>query len=288
MPQLVDRVLTYSGPFSAILSAFLIEVRSGLQSDPQETTNDRPLSIFTALTNSTAPLPLPANTSFSPPSSLVIITSLWFTSLAISLIASLGAISAKTWILEYGEWMTARPPLPQDDALPRHRRYLGTRKWQFAAIISAIPILIHIALFLFLAGLIVLLWNDNATVVIVMVALVGLATMVYVLCTALPLLFNDCPLSTPLSPPLCRLPSKMKGIWMSLCTLYLEFVDSDNMALVFLRWIDILSLRRSSWQAKYVRDSPLIWILFIVLYPTCLATFLQRSISSYVCSPLCS
>jgi hypothetical protein len=95
--------------------------------------------------------------------------------------------------------MTAHPNVPKDDACARHRRYTGSQKWKLSSIISAIPILIHLALFLFLAGLDIQLWTDNNSVAKAASIPAGAATFLTVVGGALPVVLDYCPLNTPLS-----------------------------------------------------------------------------------------
>src|SRR5947207_1500689 len=101
--------------------------------------------------------------------------------------------------------MTTRPTVPREDARARHCRYIGILKWKLGAVIFAIPILLHLALFLFFIGLVILVWSDNTTVAKVVTALISAATFFYLAGNTLPALFDDCPLGTPLSRPLLHL-----------------------------------------------------------------------------------
>jgi hypothetical protein len=68
--------------------------------------------------------------------------------------------------------------------------------------------LIHISLFLFLAGLIVFLYNLNHTLAHILLCVTILGLLVYVLLTILPVFYPDCPYKTPLT----AIPSYIKYI----------------------------------------------------------------------------
>jgi hypothetical protein len=248
-----------SGLFSAVLSAFLVEIRKGIQVDPQDTMNDRLLDILNRMANTTSiPVSIPTSAPFSPPRLLVAVTSIWFASLILSLVASLGSILAKPWIMDYGAWMTAAPTLPRYDAEQRHRRYIGTRKWRLGAVIPTVPILIHLALFLFFVGLGVFLWIDNKTVAIVVIVLLSVTFALYFVATILPLVARDCPISTPLSRPLRDLPYRLTriSIWGFIwyCTAL-----SAGIAGLLGRWMSFYTIHRPAWQARFPEGGDFTW-----------------------------
>jgi hypothetical protein len=71
--------------------------------------------------------------------------------------------------------------------------------------VNALPILLHSALVLFLAGLLIFTIRSNQTVFKVVVPWVGLCTVVYACFTFLPIFRHDSPYCTPLSSPLWHL-----------------------------------------------------------------------------------
>jgi hypothetical protein len=127
------------------------------------------------------------------------LNSLWFSSLIFSLVASLGAILAKTWITEYAQSIEPRGVTLQENVRRRHRRYAGAEHFSLTYMIAAIPILLHIALFLFFIGLTIL---DNSTVAVVVISFVTITAILCLVCTILLLFFRDCPFRTPLTKPI--------------------------------------------------------------------------------------
>ncbi|KAJ7194388.1 hypothetical protein GGX14DRAFT_576333 [Mycena pura] len=76
----LDSLLIFAALFSAILAAFLIEIRKGLQEDLQMNTNMLLTTLIKNLHNSTGPQ-IPTSTNFEPSSSTVWVNGLWFPSL---------------------------------------------------------------------------------------------------------------------------------------------------------------------------------------------------------------
>jgi Family of unknown function (DUF6535) len=71
--------------------------------------------------------------------------------------------------------------------------------------VEAIPALLHIAVFLFLAGLVEFLWNINRGIAYAMLCVVIFLAGIYAVVTVLPTIFRHCPYRTPLSHPCWRM-----------------------------------------------------------------------------------
>jgi len=88
----------------------------------------------------------------------------------------------------------------------RHTAYKGGLDWWgMSAFISAIPLVIHAALFLFLVGLCLRLWPLDVYIAALVVALTSLISVAYVVFGIAPLFWGDCPSATPGLRHLCTL-----------------------------------------------------------------------------------
>ncbi|KAH7087914.1 hypothetical protein BKA62DRAFT_729470 [Auriculariales sp. MPI-PUGE-AT-0066] len=126
------------------------------------------------------------------------INGLWVTSLVLCLLVALLAILAKQWINEYRSRMRAHVASPRRWA-QRHAAYSrGLQQWGVGAFISSLPLILHLALFLFLAGLMVFFLDLDSGIAFVILAVSSPATAFYVLATVAPLWHGECPSSTPL------------------------------------------------------------------------------------------
>ncbi|KAJ6587838.1 hypothetical protein B0H10DRAFT_1634221, partial [Mycena sp. CBHHK59/15] len=90
----LDPLLLFAGLFSAILSAFLIKVRKGLQEDLQDKANQLLTALVENQHNS-------GTKSFKSTSTSHWVNGLWFSSLMLSLISALGGTLAKGWITDF-------------------------------------------------------------------------------------------------------------------------------------------------------------------------------------------
>ncbi|KAJ7892501.1 hypothetical protein B0H14DRAFT_2219540, partial [Mycena olivaceomarginata] len=190
-----DGVISLAGLFSAILSAFLIEIRKDLQEDLQTVTNELLVTLIRSQHNTTAP-ELPQSGAFVPTSSSRWVNGLWFISLMFSLVSALGASVAKGWVTQFSSTVSGSS---WDDASLHWRRLRAIKQWHLHLIIEFLPILIHIAFFLFAAGLIVLLFDDDRPIGIAILVMTGLVGTIYIGNSFLSAFHPDSPFRTPVS-----------------------------------------------------------------------------------------
>ncbi|KAK7018383.1 hypothetical protein R3P38DRAFT_3360152 [Favolaschia claudopus] len=180
----VDPLLIFAGLFSAILTAFLIEIRT------EKTTNSLLFSIVLGQHTISDDVP------FQPVSAFRWINGLWFTSLLFSLGSALGASVAKGWATPFS---TTSPGSGWSNARVHSRCWYGTRRWHLNFVVQSLPLLIHLAVFLFGAGLAILLFQDDRPVGVVILALMTVVGVAYLAPTVLRATFPDFPFRTPIS-----------------------------------------------------------------------------------------
>ncbi|KAJ7711827.1 hypothetical protein B0H16DRAFT_1343360, partial [Mycena metata] len=158
-----------AGLFSAILTAFLIEGRKRLREDPQETTNNLLKSLIEGQHTDDPP--------FKPAMSSRWVNGLWFMSLIFTLTTALGASVAKYWTTHFS---TTRAGSGWSNAQIHSRVLCGIQRWQLKPLIQFLPLLLHIAFFLFGVGLGILLFHDDKDIGIIILILVAFVTLVYI------------------------------------------------------------------------------------------------------------
>ncbi|KAJ6601617.1 hypothetical protein B0H10DRAFT_2318475, partial [Mycena sp. CBHHK59/15] len=77
--------------------------------------------------------------------------------------------------------------------------YYGLKRFNMHAVVEIVPLLLHVSLLFFFAGLVAFLIPVNAAITAVAAALLAIVAGIYSLLTVLPLLSLDCPYRTPLS-----------------------------------------------------------------------------------------
>ncbi|KAK6988010.1 hypothetical protein R3P38DRAFT_3332199 [Favolaschia claudopus] len=121
----LDTSLIFAGLFSAVSSAFIIQIQPEFETTPHRLT--------------------------------VIAQSFLYVSLGSTLLTALLAVLGKQWLMYYsaaGERGTV-----ETRGLERQRKLDGLQKWKFELIMQAFPLLLQFALFLFAAALSVYLWK---------------------------------------------------------------------------------------------------------------------------------
>lgn len=124
------------------------------------------------------------------------VNGLWFAALSCSLSTALISMLAKQWLQAY---------LPNISGTARHRarqrqsKYMHLEAWHVPAVIDALPFLLHVALLLFFAGLILLLWSASLGITLATWIIVSFAYIFYFTSIWLPLMYPDCPYQHPIS-----------------------------------------------------------------------------------------
>ncbi|OBZ72460.1 hypothetical protein A0H81_07872 [Grifola frondosa] len=196
----IDNLLVFAGLFSAVLTAFNVGSYSSLQPNSGDmalmllvhiSSQLGSFSINPTFLNSTqSPVTLSdLQSTFHPTASTIRINALWFSSLVCSLAAASISILVRQWLNQYRSGFTT---LNRETARLRHYRHTSLIKWRVTEIIALIPILLQLALVLFLVGLLDLLWNLHRTVAIVTTVFVALLLLFSATTIVLPTFVADC------------------------------------------------------------------------------------------------
>jgi hypothetical protein len=124
------------------------------------------------------------------------VNGLWFTSLALSLSVALLAVLIKQWIQSY---TLSGSITPQDRVKSRQYRYLGLHVWGVPTIINLLPVLLHVSLLIFFAGLAVFLHPLNIALSWVVTVIGVVSYFVYFATPWIPLWIPQCPYKSPLT-----------------------------------------------------------------------------------------
>ncbi|KAJ6541026.1 hypothetical protein DFH09DRAFT_1282850 [Mycena vulgaris] len=197
----MEGMLIFSGLFSASLTAFLIESYKSLQPDSGALTVaalsevSRQLAAM-ATGDELSPVQIPE--VFHPPGTALLCNCLWFISLALSLTCALLATLVEQWAREFLHKADMRPS-PIRRARVFSFLYFGLKHFRMHTVVDIIPFLLHSALLLFFAGLVVFLIHVNQVLMFLMTSVLVLFLLLYTLLTVLPVIYPDCPYRTPLA-----------------------------------------------------------------------------------------
>jgi hypothetical protein len=179
-----------------VLTAFVVESYQSLNRDNTQTTADLLLRISQQLADASTPAAIPP-APFQPAPSDIRINIFWFLGLVLSLTSALFGFLMKQWLKMYISWIEVSPF--QDAVGLRQYRYEGMLRWQLPNIFTALPMLLQVALVLFLVGLMDFLVNLQHEVAIVVSVIIALCLSAVVVTTALPSVVTNCPFRSPLS-----------------------------------------------------------------------------------------
>lgn len=190
--------LSQAGLFSAVLTAFLVQSQQSLEQSPEDRNTQILALIYDRLATNASVIqmtqPLPKSLSHVS-SSEVVVNALWVASLILSLLAALFIIIVKQWLCEYLEWTGI---MPTNLSLSvRQHRHAGFLAWKVPQIIALLPILLQVALVLFLCGLIDLLWSLHRSIAFIAIGLIVPALSATILAIFMPVLFRGCPYRSP-------------------------------------------------------------------------------------------
>ncbi|KAF9063427.1 hypothetical protein BDP27DRAFT_238751 [Rhodocollybia butyracea] len=176
----IDTLLVFAGLFSATVTAFATQSYQWLQAtpSPQEAILLRFLHT-TELYNRALDV-----TTLAPPTpASVRINAFWFLSLTISLATVLLGILCKQWLREYQKDASVSHHLALE---LRQMRLESLQRWGVPGILNVLPLLLQLALVLFFAGLLDLLWSLHPVVAGLISAVIGLTMFIVVMTSILP------------------------------------------------------------------------------------------------------
>ena len=204
IPVFVSMTSYKTGLLSAIVGAFIIEFYKKLSTDSGSQSVALLQQISQQLSNS--PNCTNSNTSYttnllSPPGTSMVwvwVNIMWLISLILSLTCALIATLLQQWARRYIE-------IPRYTDALRHRARVrslllsGALLYRVPLIISILPTLLHLSVFLFFGGLVITFHTIHKKVAIAVDAAVGVSGLAYIVMSILPCLDVKCPYRTPIS-----------------------------------------------------------------------------------------
>ncbi|KAJ7245310.1 hypothetical protein C8J57DRAFT_761371 [Mycena rebaudengoi] len=196
----MEGILIFAGLFSASLTAFIIESYKTLSPDQGDVAVQILIQISRQLAAGATGSPVDSFEApgFTPTTTSLACNILWFISLGFSLSCALIATLVEQWARDFIQKTDMRPS-PVIRARIFSYLYYGLQHFNMHTVVELIPLLLHISLFLFFAGLVAFLHPVNFVVSACATGLLGILSVIYVYITVLPIFYSDCPYRTPLS-----------------------------------------------------------------------------------------
>ncbi|KAF8490247.1 hypothetical protein F5888DRAFT_1742198 [Russula emetica] len=253
-----EGTLVFTGLFAAALATFVIDSYKSLLPDSAGNavvllsqisrqldglSNGTQVPITASLTSIS---PQSSTQRSAPPASAVWVNSLWFLSLVISLFCSLLATLQQRWARRY---LQVTQPHVAIHERARIRSYFakGVTRFRVSVTVEAIPALLHISVFLLLAGLIVSLFRIHHTIAYVVLAATAVCSLVYAAITVMPVICHDSPYTSPFSALAWYIPRKTA----------LAVVNTVDRVMDFIGKYSSFVCRRKCWTMPSLREKVL-------------------------------
>ena len=177
-------------------SAFIIEVNSQLQPDPNDETAALLRVLIFKIDNTTFgndPPSLPQWTG--PPHTIVQVQAILFASLAASLFSAFLAMLGKQWLNQYASIDVRGSAIERSQN--RQRKLDGIVTWYFDHVMESLPLMLQAALLLLGCALSRYFWEINATVASVIFAITSFGVLLYLFIIFVGAASPSCPYQTP-------------------------------------------------------------------------------------------
>ena len=187
-----------SGLFSAVTSAFIIDVQSDLRPDYEQMNNTLLEMLLNATTGSlppSPPAPLPRWTGPDP--AIVQVQCILYATLSATLLASFLAMVGKQWLNRYRQSET-RGSIA-DRSRVREGKLDGIKTWKFHLVMESLPLILQCALALLGFALSRYLWGVNRSVSSVVIGFASFGLFFYLLIAMASIFSFNCPFQTPFS-----------------------------------------------------------------------------------------
>ncbi|KAF9642147.1 hypothetical protein BDM02DRAFT_3073917, partial [Thelephora ganbajun] len=191
----LDTSLLFAGLFSAVTTAFIVQIIPQSQPNPIDLTNVLLLRILQQNVSFGGADPLAPVSNV--PASVVRTQSILFASLSVTLFTTFIAGLGKRWILHYTRVTTWGDSA--DRVKERHTKFLGLQKWGLHLIMQSLPVMLQFALLLFGIALIVYLWDLELSAAEVVLAITASGLAIHACIAVAAAIWSDCPFQTPLS-----------------------------------------------------------------------------------------
>jgi len=185
-----------AGLFSAVTSAFVIQVHSQLQPDPNDETAALLRVLIHKIDNTTFGGDVPTVPQWTgPPPTTVHVEAILYASLATSIFSAFLAMLGKQWLNRYASIDMRGSAIERSQN--RQRKLDGIVMWYFHYVMESLPLMLQFALLLLGCGLSLYLWGINTTVASVVVGITSLGAIFYALIVIAGAAFVSCPYQTP-------------------------------------------------------------------------------------------
>ena len=185
-----------AGLFSAVTSAFIIEVDPQLQPNSNDDTAALLRVLIYKIDNTSFGNDVPTIPQWAgPPHAIVQVQAILFASLTASLFSAFLAMLGKQWLNRYDS--TEMRGTAIERSQNRQRKLNGIVTWYFRYVMESLPLMLQAALLLLDCALSRYLWEVNAIVASVVIGVTSFGVICYLFICVAGASFESCPYQTP-------------------------------------------------------------------------------------------
>ena len=185
-----------AGLFSAVTSAFIIQVGSQLRPDPGDETAALLRVLIYKIDNTTFGNDVPALPQWTgPPLTIIHVQAILFASLFASLLSAFLAMLGKQWLNRYTSTDLRGSAIERSQN--RQRKLDGIIAWYFDSVMESLPLMLQVALLLLGCALSRYLWEVSITIASVVLGVTSLGLLFYLLILVAGTAWDNCPYQTP-------------------------------------------------------------------------------------------
>ena len=185
-----------AGLFSAVTSAFILDVQSQLQPDAGEETTALLRVLIHKIDNTTFGNDAPTLPQWTgPPHELVQVQAILYASLAGSLLSAFLAMLGKQWLNRYASTDVRGTAIERSQS--RQRKLDGIITWYFNQVMDSLPVILQFSLLLLGCALSRYLWEISVTVASVVLGFTSSGVVFYIFFLSAGAASESCPYQTP-------------------------------------------------------------------------------------------
>ncbi|KAI0259081.1 hypothetical protein BC834DRAFT_834208 [Gloeopeniophorella convolvens] len=228
-----DGALIFTGLFAVSLVTFLVDSYKHIRPD----TGNKTVVLLSQISQQLAgtsnesfvsiPSIISSQETSHPSQSAIWVNALWTMSFVASIVSAFLAILLQQWARRYRR--ITRPMCSIQRRARTHAFYAeGLERFRFSLAVEAIPTLIHISMFLFLAGLVISLLDVNHSIAYATFAITVSCALLYTAATVLPSVYLNYPYHTPLSPLIWELRRMLASAVRSAAERVVDYLDKGE------------------------------------------------------------
>ena len=204
--------MSQAGLFSAVTSAFIVEVNSELQPDPNQETAALLRVILYNMNNTifSKDIPTIPQPWTGPPRAIVQVQAILYASLAASLFSAFLAMLGKQWLNRYASVDMRGSAIERSQN--RQRKLDGIDSWYFDHVMELLPLMLQAALLLLGCALSRYLWEIDTTVASVVLGVTSFGVLFYLFIVITGSVFVSCPYQTPGAHILRHIPDTLRHV----------------------------------------------------------------------------